>query len=87
MDRHRLGDDTVGGAAKQGLFEDGDLLAFRSEAGGRVELVHTLNGSGLAIPRVIIAILETCQQADGSVRVPDVLVPYLGGQSVLEPVG
>ena len=62
-------------------------VRFRSEAGGRVELVHTLNGSGLAIPRVIIAILETCQQADGSVRVPDVLVPYLGGQSVLEPVG
>ena len=62
-------------------------VRFRREAGGRVELVHTLNGSGLAIPRVIIAILETCQQADGSVRVPDVLVPYLGGQSVLEPVG
>jgi seryl-tRNA synthetase len=62
-------------------------VRFRGEAGGRVELVHTLNGSGLAIPRVIIAILETCQQADGSVRVPDVLVPYLGGQSVLVPVG
>jgi len=62
-------------------------IRFRGEAGGRAELVHTLNGSGLAIPRVIIAILETFQQADGSVRVPDVLVPYLGGQSVLGPVG
>ena len=61
-------------------------IRFRREAGGRPELVHTLNGSGLALPRVIIAILETFQQADGSVRLPDVLVPYMGGQSVLEPL-
>ena len=40
----------------------------------------------LRLPRVIIAILETFQQADGSVRVPDVLVPYMGGQSVLKPL-
>jgi seryl-tRNA synthetase len=61
-------------------------IKFRREAGGKVELVHTLNGSGLAIPRVIIAILETCQQADGSVRLPEALVPYMGGQTVMEPV-
>jgi seryl-tRNA synthetase len=61
-------------------------IRFRRETGGKTEFVHTLNGSGLAIPRVIIAILETYQQADGSVRVPDVLVPYMGGQEVLEPV-
>ena len=61
-------------------------IRFRREVGGRTEFVHTLNGSGLALPRVVIAILETYQQADGSVRVPDVLVPYMGGQQVLEPV-
>ena len=48
--------------------------------------MHTLNGSGLALPRVVIAVLETYQQADGSVRVPDVLRPYLGGEDFLRPV-
>ena len=62
-------------------------IRFRREAGGRPELVHTLNGSGLAIPRVMIAIVETFQQADGIVRLPEVLVPYMGGQLTLEPVG
>ncbi|MCS6915156.1 MAG: serine--tRNA ligase [Myxococcales bacterium] len=46
-------------------------------------LVHTLNGSGLALPRTLIAVLETYQQADGSVRVPEVLRPYLGGREIL----
>jgi seryl-tRNA synthetase len=46
---------------------------------GKPQLVHTLNGSGLALPRCLIAILETYQQADGSVVVPPVLRPYLGG--------
>ena len=46
--------------------------------------VHTLNGSGLALPRVLVAILENYQTADGRVRVPDVLRPYLGG---LEHIG
>ncbi len=50
---------------------------------GKVEYVHTLNGSGLALPRVIIAILENYQQADGSVVVPEVLRPYMGGQAVI----
>ena len=45
--------------------------------------VHTLNGSGLAIGRTVAAILENCQQADGSVRVPEVLVPYMGGVEVI----
>ena len=53
-------------------------IRFRREARGRPELVHTINGSGLAIPRVMIAILETYQQADGTVIVPEVLRPYLG---------
>jgi len=47
--------------------------------------VHTLNGSGLAVGRTMAAILENYQQADGSVRVPDVLVPYMGGIEVIEP--
>ena len=47
--------------------------------------VHTLNGSGLAVGRTMAAIIENCQQADGSVRVPDVLVPYMGGVEVIEP--
>ena len=61
-------------------------IRFRREAGGRPELVHTLNGSGLALPRVIIALLETYQQPDGSVLLPDVLVPYMDGEKTLEPV-
>ena len=47
--------------------------------------VHTLNGSGLAVGRTMAAIIENYQQADGSVRVPDVLVPYMGGMKVIEP--
>ncbi|MCK6490940.1 MAG: serine--tRNA ligase [Planctomycetes bacterium] len=54
-------------------------LRFR-DAGGKPQFVHTLNGSGLALPRCIIALLETWQQADGSVLVPEPLRPYLGGQ-------
>ena len=48
-------------------------------------LVHTLNGSGLAVGRTMAAIIENYQQADGSVKVPDVLVPYMGGVEVIEP--
>ena len=51
---------------------------------GKVEPVHTLNGSGLALPRVMIAILETYQQQDGSVLIPEVLRPYMGGQERIE---
>ena len=53
-------------------------VRFRPEAGGRPEFVHTLNGSGLALPRVIIAFLENYQQADGSVVIPEILRPYTG---------
>jgi seryl-tRNA synthetase len=53
-------------------------IRFRSEQGAKPELVHTLNGSGLALARTVAAILETYQQADGTVVVPDVLRPYLG---------
>ena len=53
-------------------------IRHRPEAGARPELVHTLNGSGLALPRTIAALLETHQAPDGTVRVPQVLQPYLG---------
>jgi seryl-tRNA synthetase len=56
-------------------------LRFR-ESGGKPQFVHTLNGSGLALPRCIIAILETYQQADGSVLVPEVLRPYVGADRI-----
>jgi seryl-tRNA synthetase len=54
-------------------------LRYRPAAGEKPQFVHTLNGSGLALPRCLIALLETYQQADGSVLVPPVLRPYLGG--------
>jgi seryl-tRNA synthetase len=52
---------------------------YRPKGGKGVEFVHTLNGSGLAVGRTLIAILENYQQADGSVAIPDALVPYMGG--------
>ncbi len=57
-------------------------IRFRREAGGRTEYVHTLNASGLAVPRIMIAILETYQQMDGSVTVPETLRPYMGVDSI-----
>jgi seryl-tRNA synthetase len=54
---------------------------FRPAGGKGTEFLHTLNGSGVAVGRALIAVLETFQQADGSVRVPDVLLPFMGGVS------
>lgn len=54
-------------------------IRFRREEGARPEFVHTLNGSGLAVGRTLVAILENYQQADGSVRIPEALQPYMGG--------
>jgi seryl-tRNA synthetase len=58
-------------------------IRFRRKDSKKPEYVHTLNGSGLAVGRTFAAILENCQQADGSVIIPDVLVPYMGGQKVI----
>lgn len=58
-------------------------IKYRPAGQKKTRYVHTLNGSGLATPRVLIAILENYQQADGTVRVPRVLIPYLGGQEVI----
>lgn len=60
-------------------------IRYRPADGGRPRFVHTLNGSGLAIIRPFIAILENYQQADGSVVIPEVLRPYMGGVEVIEP--
>lgn len=56
---------------------------FKPADGGKPQFVHTLNGSGLAVGRCLIAVLENGQQADGSVQLPDVLAPYLGGKTLL----
>ncbi|MGB1885293.1 MAG: serine--tRNA ligase [Gammaproteobacteria bacterium] len=60
---------------------------WRNPETGKPELVHTLNGSGVAVGRALIAVLENYQERDGSVRVPEVLKPYMGGAEVLEPQG
>ncbi len=59
-------------------------IRYRPAPGARPEFVHTLNGSGLALPRVLIAILENYQQEDGSVEIPDVLRPYMGGRTHIQ---
>lgn len=58
-------------------------IRYRPEPGGKPRFVHTLNGSGLALPRTMIAVIENYQQRDGSVVVPEVLRPYMGGASVM----
>ena len=62
-------------------------LKYRPAGGGRVELCHTLNGSGLAVGRTLIAVLENYQEADGSVTVPAALRPYMGGLKRIGPTG
>lgn len=58
---------------------------WRNPETGKPELLHTINGSGLAIGRTLVAVLENYQQADGSINVPEVLQPYMGGVTVLKP--
>ena len=61
-------------------------IRYRPEESKGTRFVHTLNGSGLALPRVLIAVLENNQQKDGSVVIPEVLLPWMGGVTVIEPV-
>lgn len=74
-------------ASSVSIFEDFQArranIKFRREPNSKPEFVHTLNGSGLATSRVIVAILETYQNEDGSVTVPSVLRPYMGGMEVI----
>jgi seryl-tRNA synthetase len=62
------------------------MARYRNKETGKPELLHTLNGSGLAIGRTLLAVLENYQQEDGSVIIPEVLRPYMGGTDVLVPV-
>ncbi|MDD5229627.1 MAG: serine--tRNA ligase, partial [Methylococcales bacterium] len=57
---------------------------WRNPETGKPELVHTLNGSGLAAGRTLIAVMENYQDADGRIHIPEVLLPYMGGLSVIE---
>jgi seryl-tRNA synthetase len=58
-------------------------IKYKPTDGGKTRLVHTLNGSGLGMPRTLIAVLENYQQADGSIKVPKVLLPWMGGVEVI----
>ena len=60
-------------------------IKYRPADGGRSRFLHTLNGSGLGLPRTLIAVMENNQQADGSIVVPDVLRPWMGGVDVIKP--
>ena len=68
-------------------FQARRMQARFRNAQGKPELVHTLNGSGLAVGRALVAVLENYQQEDGSVIVPEVLRPYMGGVEVLKAKG
>ena len=60
------------------------MIKYRSKENGKSYFVHTLNGSGLAVGRTLLAIMENYQQEDGSIKVPEVLVPYMGGLTVIK---
>ena len=66
-------------------FQSRRLQARFKNAQGKNELLHTLNGSGLAVGRCLVAVLENYQNADGSVSVPEVLQPYMGGKTLIQP--
>jgi seryl-tRNA synthetase len=66
-------------------FQARRMQARFKSAQGKNELAHTLNGSGLAVGRTLVAVLENCQNADGSVTVPEALRPYMGGVEILKP--
>ena len=55
------------------------MIRYRKDSDGKIDYVHTLNGSGLAVGRTVAAIMENYQQADGSIKIPEALVPYMGG--------
>ncbi len=75
----------ISSCSNMGDFQARRMQArFRPEEGKKPELLHTLNGSGLAVGRTLVAILENYQQADGSIAVPTALQPYMGGKTVLK---
>jgi seryl-tRNA synthetase len=60
-------------------------IRYRPEKGGKTEFLHALNGSGLGLPRTLIAVMENYQQGDGSILIPEVLRPYMGGVDIIKP--
>ena len=74
----------ISSCSNMGAFQARRMQARFRNAQGKPELVHTLNGSGLAVGRTLVAVLENYQQADGSVVVPEVLRPYMGGVAQLK---
>jgi seryl-tRNA synthetase len=60
-------------------------IKYRPADGGKTRYVHTMNGSGLGMPRTLIAVMENYQQADGSIKIPEVLLPWMGGVEVIRP--
>ncbi|MFX1682628.1 serine--tRNA ligase [Mitsuaria sp. CC2] len=74
----------ISSCSNMGAFQARRMQARFKTAQGKNELVHTLNGSGLAVGRTLVAVLENYQQADGSITVPEALRPYLGGKDVLK---
>ncbi len=74
----------ISSCSNMGAFQARRMQARFRNAAGKPELVHTLNGSGLAVGRTLVAILENYQQADGSVTIPEVLRNYMGGLAVLK---
>jgi seryl-tRNA synthetase len=75
----------ISSCSNTGAFQARRMQARFKNAQGKNELVHTLNGSGLAVGRTLVAVLENYQRADGSVEVPAALRPYMGGVEVLRP--
>ncbi len=74
----------ISSCSSMGDFQARRMQArFRPEEGKKPELLHTLNGSGLAVGRTLVAILENCQQADGSIAIPAVLQPYMASKTVI----
>jgi seryl-tRNA synthetase len=74
----------ISSVSSTGAFQARRMNArYKPADGGKPQFVHTLNGSGLAVGRCLIAVLENGQQADGSVKFPDALVPYLGGKTTI----
>jgi seryl-tRNA synthetase len=75
----------ISSCSNMDAFQARRMQARYKNAQGKNEFVHTLNGSGLAVGRTLVAVLENCQNADGSVTVPEVLRPYMGGLAALRP--
>ena len=70
---------------RTGISEEGLTEVDYRDAQGKIHFCHTLNGSGLATSRVFPALLEQCQQEDGSILIPEALRPYMGGQERILP--